>query len=100
MAERVRVLIYHQCADPDAIRAAYEVVSTRLRRVPGLVGNELMASVHDPTGYVVLSEWSDLDAFRRWEESPEHRDDTAPLRPYRDNRLAVPFGVYEVKAAY
>jgi hypothetical protein len=41
-----------------------------------------------------------MAAFREWEEGATHKDDTAPLRPYRDTRLKVPFGIYEVDAEY
>ncbi|MEU0396590.1 antibiotic biosynthesis monooxygenase family protein [Streptomyces sp. NPDC006208] len=103
MPHEVRVLV-HQAAHDDeqlaAVRAAYHEVSKRLAGVPGMLGNELLRSPHDPTALVVVSRWSDLAAFRRWEEGAGHREDTAPLRPYRDTRLAVPFGIYEVEAAY
>ncbi|MFD9223020.1 antibiotic biosynthesis monooxygenase family protein [Streptomyces sp. NPDC060064] len=103
MPREVRVLV-HQAAHDDeqleAVRAAYHLVSKRLAEVPGMLGNELLRSPLDPTSLVVVSRWADLAAFRRWEEGAGHREDTAPLRPYRDTRLAVPFGIYEVEAAY
>jgi heme-degrading monooxygenase HmoA len=103
MPHEVRVLVYQAAHDDEqlaAVRAAYHEVSKRLAGVEGMLGNELLRSPHDPTALVVVSRWSDLAAFRRWEEGAEHRADTAPLRPYRDTRLAVPFGIYEVEAAY
>ncbi|WP_298181170.1 antibiotic biosynthesis monooxygenase [Saccharomonospora sp.] len=100
MADRVRVLVYYRCDDEATIRAAYDVVSPRLSHVPGLLRNELLASTHDPSGYIVLSEWSDLETHRRWEQSQEHREQTAPLQPYLDDRLPMSFGIYEVKASY
>lgn len=100
MSERVRVFIYHECADEREIRSAYEEVSSRLSTVEGMLSNELVAAVHDPCGYVIVSEWADLAAFDRWEQSPQHRRDTAPLRPFRDTRMAVPFAIYQVKASY
>ncbi|MEV6399180.1 antibiotic biosynthesis monooxygenase family protein [Streptomyces sp. NPDC051907] len=103
MAREVRVLVYQAAHDDEqleAVRQAYHLVSKRLAGVEGMLGNELLRSPLDPTALVVVSRWADLAAFRRWEESAEHREDTAPLRPYRDTRLAVPFGIYEVEAAY
>ena len=100
MGERVRVFVYHECADEQEIRAAYDQVSRRLATVDGMLGNELVAAVHDPHGYVVVSEWADLAAFDRWEQGAQHRQDTAALRPFRDTRMAVPFGIYQVKASY
>ena len=100
MGAEVRVLVYHATDDPAAIHQAYHRVSTVLAEVPGMLGNELMRSVPDPHGFVVVSRWADMDAFRRWEQGPAHRDSTAPLRPYRDARLATPYGIYQVEAAY
>ncbi|WP_267242502.1 antibiotic biosynthesis monooxygenase family protein [Streptomyces sp. PR69] len=103
MAREVRVLVYQAACDDEqlqAVREAYHLVSKRLAGVPGMLGNELLRSPLDPTALVVVSRWTDLAAFRRWEEGAAHREDTAPLRPYRDTRLATPFGVYEVEAAY
>lgn len=103
MPGEVLVMIHHQVRDEAehvALREAYHLVSKRLAEVPGMLGNELLQSAVDPTGVVVMSRWADLAAFRAWEEGAGHRGDTAPLRPYRDTRLAVPFGIYEVDAAY
>ncbi|MDA3647673.1 antibiotic biosynthesis monooxygenase [Saccharopolyspora indica] len=96
----VRVLIYHQADDAGTVEGAYREVSRRLAEVPGMLGNELLHSAFDRTGFVVLSRWADLAAFQEWERGAEHRDSTAPLRPFRDTRLEVPFGVYEVRATY
>ncbi|MBO4256460.1 antibiotic biosynthesis monooxygenase family protein [Streptomyces griseorubiginosus] len=103
MPGEVRVLVYQAAVDAgqlDAVRAAYHQVSRRLAKVPGMLGNELLRSPLDPTALAVMSRWESLDAFRAWEAGAEHREDTAPLRPYRDTRTAAPFAVYEVDAAY
>lgn len=95
-ADEVRVLLYHQTSDDRGIAEAYRRVSERLAAVPGQLGNELLRSVHDPGGFVVLSRWSTLDAFDAWERGTTHQDSTADLRPYRDTRGGRPFGVYVV----
>ncbi|MFI7243922.1 antibiotic biosynthesis monooxygenase family protein [Streptomyces qinglanensis] len=103
MPTEVRVLVYQAAYDDEqlaAVRAAYHRVSERMAEVPGMLGNELLRSPADPTALVVVSRWSDTAAFRAWEEGAGHKDDTAPLRPYRDTRLQVPFGIYEVEATY
>jgi heme-degrading monooxygenase HmoA len=96
----VRVLVYQSVQDASLVHDAYHLVSERLTGVPGLLGNELLGSITDPTGFVVLSRWADLDAFRAWEQGSAHRETTAPLRPYRDLRLPSSFGVYQVVADY
>lgn len=98
--DEVRVLVYHMATDSGGVEDAYHEVSKRMAGVPGMLGNELLRNVHDPLGFVVMSRWTDLDAFLTWEKGAEHRADTAPLRPYRDTRLPVPYAVYSVTAAY
>lgn len=100
MSAEVRVLVYHSTVDGLGIEKAYREVSADLAGVPGMLGNELLRSVGDGTGFVVLSRWRDLTSFTEWEQGARHRDSTAPLRSYQDKKLAVPFGVYEVAAAY
>ncbi|WP_307545722.1 antibiotic biosynthesis monooxygenase [Streptomyces sp. V3I8] len=97
------MIIHHQARDEDewaAIQQAYRQVSSRLAGVPGLLGNELMRSAADPSSVAVVSRWRDLAAFQEWEQGGAHRETTASLRPYRDSRLPVPFGVYRIEAAY
>ena len=100
MNSAVRVVLYHACEQPDRIAAAYHEVSNRLAAVPGLLGNELLRSRDDPTDYIVVSSWRDLAAFEAWEGGAEHREDTAPLRPFRRTTSRQPFGIYQVVAAY
>ncbi|MGW0631076.1 antibiotic biosynthesis monooxygenase family protein [Streptomyces sp. NPDC002758] len=103
MPGEVRVLVYQAAVDEeqlDAVRTAYHQVSNRLAGVPGMLGNELLRNPLDPTALAVMSRWESLDAFRAWEAGTDHREDTAPLRPYRDVRTPAPFAVYEVDAAY
>jgi heme-degrading monooxygenase HmoA len=97
----VKVLVFYKTAeDPAAVHSAYHEVSKRMQGVPGLIGNELLGSVLDSTGFVVLSRWTDVRAFRAWEQGVEHNDTTAPLRPYRDPRSNATFGIYQVLADY
>lgn len=99
---QVRVLVYHAAVDTDtaAIDEAYHQVSVKMANVPGMLGNELLRSVADPTGFVVVSNWTGIDAFRAWEQGPQHRATTAALRPFRDRRVSPPFGIYRVTAAH
>lgn len=102
MSRPVRVLLYaaDPVEEPDAVAAAYHRISNELAGTAGLRGNELMRSLTDPAGFVVMSEWESLAAFRAWEDGPTHRTTTAPLRPFQDRRRGVPFGLYEVAASY
>jgi heme oxygenase (mycobilin-producing) len=100
---RVRVLIYAAApeGDPDGLEQAYHRISATLADVPGLLGNELLREVGgDQAGFVIMSEWESMPAFRRWEQGSDHRRATAPLRPYQDFRRGSPFALYEVTANY
>jgi heme-degrading monooxygenase HmoA len=99
----VRVFVYQLARDEAelaAVRAAYHQVSERLAKVPGMLGNELLRQTADPSSLVVVSRWASMAAFEEWEAGPGHRDDTAPLRPYRDTRTGRPFAIHRVDAAY
>ena len=100
MSGLVRVLLYNLADDEAGIEAAYHKVSTELARVPGLLGNELLRSVHNPRAFLVLSTWRDRAAFDGWEQGTAHKGDTAPLRPYHDRAMGTAFGVYQVAAEY
>ena len=100
MSGEVRVLVYYAAAEYSAIDEAYHQVSMRMASVPGMLGNELLRSLPDPTGFVVVSKWTSIEAFQHWEQGPDHRDVTAPLRPLRDPRMTTPFAIYQVTASY
>lgn len=100
MSGRIRVLLFHEVTDHEALAEAYHAVSAELAGTPGLIGNELLASVHDPSWVLVMSEWKDRESFDAWEKGAAHKGQTAPLRPFRDTRMPRPFGVFEVQAEY
>lgn len=102
MKGHVRVFVYlkvpaRQAAEVEAI---YHAVSTRLRGTPGLVRNELLRSAHTPDTWAIMSEWSDISAFRTWENGSRHQHVTSPLRPYHNASLSSVFAVYGVAAEY
>jgi heme oxygenase (mycobilin-producing) len=100
MTGGLRVLLYYASDETDRIEAAYHESSRVLAGTPGLLGNELLRSVHDPAGFVVASSWQSREAFDVWELGSDHKGQTSPLRPFRDIRMPRPFGVYQVTANY
>jgi heme oxygenase (mycobilin-producing) len=97
----VSVLLFATApAEPSAVPDAYHQISRSLRGTPGLLRNTLLELVDGPGRFVVLSDWESLEAFRAWEQGPEHRQLTAPLRPYQDRTASTWFGVYRVAAEY
>jgi heme oxygenase (mycobilin-producing) len=101
--ERARVVVFYRAPenDPGAIERTYHEVSAEMKATIGLVSNELMRDVMDPTSYVVLSEWADMAAFQAWDKSTGHRR-TTPLDPYQDldSSRRKSFGIFQVIAAY
>ncbi|MFW5415188.1 antibiotic biosynthesis monooxygenase [Nocardiopsis sp. CNT-189] len=100
MSGEIRVLLYHSTGDTDGIEAAYHQVSKEMADVPGLIDNELLRSETDPGEFVVCSRWASREDFDRWEQGPEHKRQTAPLRPYRHTGMERPYGFYRVEALY
>jgi heme-degrading monooxygenase HmoA len=97
---KVRVMIWAIEPEdaPGAVEAAYHQISGALVGTPGLLGNQLMRSIHDPSRFVVVSEWASRAEYAVWERDPIHKPTTAPLRPLQDpDRRPM---VYEKIAAY
>lgn len=96
-----RVLVFYRSPDddPDAVVRLFHEVSGALQGTPGLLRSELLRDRTTAGRYAVLSEWESWSAFRAWDEGPDHRDQTAPLRPYQARPEAV-FGAFELAAAY
>src|SRR5206468_2809476 len=102
MHATVLVLLY--VADPEgtpgSVEAAYHAVSRALRGTHGLVDNVLLRSVDDPTAFVIMSRWTDIAAFRTWEQDAAHQATTAPLRSLQIPLGGTTFGIYQVAASY
>ncbi len=99
---RVHVLLYARspASSPGAVEDVYHQISRSLSGTPGLLGNRLLRDLAGDGDFVVMSEWRSLEAFRTWEQGSDHRNTTAPLRPYQDHRHGRAFGIYEVIAGY
>jgi heme oxygenase (mycobilin-producing) len=102
MVERIRVLLYASSSveKPAVVSDIYHHISERLIGTPGLVSSELLQEFGHPNKFIIMSEWSSIEAFRTWEDGPDHRPSTAPLRPYHDESYAAVFGIYKVAAEY
>lgn len=96
----VRVLVFYATEDVAGLETAYHEAGRLLAGTPGLLGNELLRSLHDPDGFVVASSWSSRREFDAWERGNDHKGQTGPLRRFTDTRLSRPFGVYQVTGRY
>ncbi len=103
MTGRARVIVWHKApaGGPAELERAYHAISEQLAGTPGMLGNELLRSVQRPDRFAVLSEWETLAAFQAWEQGPDHRSYTSPLRQYQDReRVDGHYEIYEVTAAH
>jgi heme-degrading monooxygenase HmoA len=66
---------------------AYLQVAARMKGTPGLLGDQLLADADAPGRYILFGEWESEEAFRAWEDAPEHHDVTVPMRPYWSGRF-------------
>jgi len=96
----VEVVLYHLCDRGEDVLAAYHEASRRMAGTPGLLGNQLMNELGRPRSYVVVSHWDSWTSFETWERGPQHKDQTAPLRAFRDTERDRPFEIYNVLAHY
>jgi heme-degrading monooxygenase HmoA len=81
----VRVMVsgsIHRPEDIPAFEAAFTQVSKNVRGTPGHIKDELLRDAEDPLTFILLGEWKSKEEFLSWEESPVHRQVTAPMRPY------------------
>ncbi|POX42884.1 antibiotic biosynthesis monooxygenase [Streptomyces sp. Ru73] len=99
-APAVEVVLYHLADRGPDIVAAYHEASRRMAGTPGLLGNQLMNQVGRPDSYVVVSYWDSWESFETWEAGAGHKDQTAPLRAFRDVGRERPFEIYKVLARY
>ncbi|MGW1221365.1 antibiotic biosynthesis monooxygenase family protein [Streptomyces californicus] len=99
-APAVEVVLYHLSPSGEDVLAAYHEASRRMAGTPGLLGNQLMSEVGRPDSYVVVSHWDAWESFETWESGSEHKEQTAPLRAFRDTERVRPFEIYRVLAAY
>lgn len=81
MTVRIMVSAMVKPENREAFENAFLEVSRVVHGTPGHLRDELL---RDPSGggYVLLAEWESEHVFRAWEDSPAHRQMTAPLRGY------------------
>lgn len=99
-APAVEVVLYHLSDRGEDVLEAYHEASRRMSGTPGLLGNRLMNELGRSDSYVVVSHWDCWESFEAWEGGADHKDQTAPLREFRDTERARPFEIYKVLASY
>ncbi|GHO65448.1 hypothetical protein KSC_043400 [Ktedonobacter sp. SOSP1-52] len=77
---------------------AWQSVAEYTRGVPGNLRQTLGQSVHDPSLFIITSDWESQDAFHHFERSPEQDRVTAPLRALRESaRMDIQYIVAQIE---
>jgi heme oxygenase (mycobilin-producing) len=89
MTAYVTLLIHVRPGEEVHFEEAYRQVSQNLhRRIPGQLYDELLRPLSAGDPYILLSQWSSIEAYSAWTQSPSHRRDAAPLREYWLNTVS------------
>jgi len=79
----IRVIIERRCR-PDKL-TEMESLLTDIRIIamkqPGYISGETLHSVDDPTLWLIISTWLDLDTWKAWETSMERREAMRKMEP-------------------
>lgn len=81
----IRVMVFGTINCPEDIaqfEEAFTEVSLTVKGTPGHIQDELLRDTDDPLSVILLSEWRSKEEFLNWENSPQHRQITTPMRPY------------------
>lgn len=80
----VRVMVHATIEEEhrEPFEEAYRRVTETVRGTPGHIRDQLIRNTENPCEYIVLAEWENEEAFRRWEDDPVHREMAAPMYPY------------------
>jgi heme-degrading monooxygenase HmoA len=91
---RVVFLIRVPLERQEAFLAAYETVRHEVAAgVDGHLVDQVCQSADDPEQWLITSEWEHLEAFRRWEMSPDHRELVKPMRACFTDARSLKFDV-------
>jgi quinol monooxygenase YgiN len=79
----VRVIIERHCRPGKEAEMESLLVEMRSRAVrqPGYVFGETLRSVDDPSLWLVISTWIDVDHWKVWEIMPERLDIASKIEP-------------------
>lgn len=93
MAVRVVLSVQIKAGEEEDFQREFGQVARQVRGAPGMLGQTLCRDRNDPSHFLIVSDWSDPESFRRFEVSPEQDDATAPVRRHR---TSAQMHVYDV----
>ncbi len=83
----IRVIIEREIA--EGLEPFYESAIANLLHVmagsPGYLSGESSVEIHRPNRYVVITRWTDENAWNRWFQSSERQELADTIRPFLQN---------------
>ncbi len=80
----IRVIIEREIA--EGLEQFYEKAISNLLEVmisaPGYLSGESLVDIHRPNHYVVVTRWSNEDAWNRWFRSPQRQQLLTAIAPF------------------
>jgi len=80
----IRVIIERQIA--EGLEQYYEPEISRLLEImkdaPGYLSGESLVEIHRPNHYLVLTRWTNEDAWNRWFHSEQRQESLNVIRPF------------------
>jgi quinol monooxygenase YgiN len=79
----IRVIIERRCRPDKVAEMESQLIDLRTSamRQPGYISGETLHSVDDPTLWLVISTWVDIDAWKTWEASSERSENMKTVEP-------------------
>jgi heme-degrading monooxygenase HmoA len=73
---------------------AYDAIRHEVAQgVPGHIVDQVCQLLDDPQGWLITSEWEDIDSFIEWERTEEHRELVKPMRDCWDEARSYKYVV-------
>ena len=73
----------HRLEDKEIFEAQFEQTSRLLlKKVPGILRDELIQDTSDPYAYIMLSVWESKEAWATWQRAPVHEEQVGFLQNY------------------
>jgi heme oxygenase (mycobilin-producing) len=79
MTARIMVQVTVNDGAQEEFERTFREIAPEIDTAPGLIQHQVIRSREDPSRYIMLSEWENVDAFDSWEVTKGHRDLVRPL---------------------
>jgi len=80
----IRVIIEREVAEglEQFYQAAIADLLDVMANAPGYLSGESLVEIHRPNRYLVVTRWSNEDAWNRWFQSPARQEMLNRIRPF------------------